>query len=60
MGFGELEAGGAWIVTHAGKSMFTPEGISIYSRKKVGLPEEVHEKVLDDLKQLEAENLRRF
>ena len=33
--------GGGWLVTYAGKTMFTPAGVSVYTRRKEGLPVEM-------------------
>ncbi|KAL1961858.1 hypothetical protein VTN77DRAFT_982 [Rasamsonia byssochlamydoides] len=48
----EEDSSYAWMVVYAEKSMFTPAGISVYSRWKRGLPEKVAGAIQDALMEL--------
>ena len=39
LGYGDLEDEHQWVVTYFSKTLFTPAGIDVYSRKKEGVPE---------------------
>ena len=39
LGYGDLENEHQWVVTYFSKTLFTPAGIDVYSRKKEGVPE---------------------
>jgi hypothetical protein len=39
LGYGDGEGGEQWVVTYFAKTLFTPAGIDIYSRRKEGLSE---------------------
>lgn len=46
---GEGEQGNQWVVTYFAKTLFTPAGIDIYSRRKEGMWREVVERIKEEL-----------
>ncbi|KAJ5585022.1 uncharacterized protein N7459_004822 [Penicillium hispanicum] len=52
LGFGHTDDGNQWIVTYFAKTLFTPAGIDVYSRKKEGLPPANIDEILHTLKEL--------
>ncbi|KAL8854948.1 MAG: hypothetical protein Q9221_000144 [Calogaya cf. arnoldii] len=46
---GEGEQGNQWVVTYFAKTLFTPAGVDVYSRRKEGVGREVVEKIKEDL-----------
>ena len=62
LGHGELEEGkgGQWLVTHFHKTIFTPEGIDVYSREKSGLSAEALEQITTALKGMEHEKFAKL
>ncbi|CAG8124787.1 unnamed protein product [Penicillium nalgiovense] len=57
LGFGHTDNGNQWIVTYFDKTLFTPAGVDIYSRKKEGLTRTTVEQILDALRGLGAEGI---
>jgi hypothetical protein len=57
LGYGDLPNGHQWAVTYFAKTLFTPEGIDIYSRKKEGLPEEAIEGIQTSLRCIPAKEV---
>jgi hypothetical protein len=57
LGYGgeDEENGERWVVTYFAKTLFTPAGIDIYSRKKEGLKEETLNSVKQALKKVDSE-----
>ncbi|KAI4253134.1 MAG: hypothetical protein LQ352_003870 [Teloschistes flavicans] len=43
LGWGDLADGNQWVVIYFAKTLFTPAGLDVFSRRKEGLPEEVME-----------------
>jgi hypothetical protein len=64
LGWGEEDGpageGGQWVVTYFAKTLFTPAGIDIYSRRKEGLRESTLEAVKEALGRVDAEVVRGF
>lgn len=58
LGFGHTDDGNQWAVTYFAKTLFTPAGIDIYSRKKEGLQEDVISKISDGLKAFEVKEIK--
>lgn len=65
LGWGEEEEeqdgvgeGQKWVVTYFAKTMFTPAGIDVYSRRKEGLRGSTLEKVKEALGRVDAEVVR--
>jgi hypothetical protein len=62
LGWGEEEGGegegGQWVVTYFAKTLFTPAGIDIYSRRKEGLKEGTLQAVKQALGKVDAEVVR--
>jgi hypothetical protein len=60
LGWGEEEEGeeGQWVVTYFAKTLFTPAGIDIYSRRKEGLKEGTLQAVKEALGKVDAEVVR--
>ena len=54
LGYG-MEEGG-WAVTYFAKTLFTPAGIDVYSKRKEGLSEGLLKKILDEMKKIEDAN----
>ena len=55
LGFGDVfddgsGGGSQWMVTYFAKTLFTPAGIDIYSRKKEGLPQSTVDQILNALR----------
>jgi hypothetical protein len=59
-GGGQEGGGEAWVVTFFAKTLFTPAGIDIYSRRKEGLSEGVLEAVKRALAESEAPEVRKL
>lgn len=57
LGFGHTDDGNQWVVTYFAKTLFTPAGIDIYSRKKGGLPEDIIGKISEGLKAFEVKEI---
>lgn len=60
LGHGDLEDGHQWAVTYFCKTMFTPAGIDVYSRKKEGLPEAFLPAVKEALAGIEHEPVQKL
>ena len=60
LGHGDCGAGRQWMVTHFHKTLFTPEGIDIYSREKRGLPAETLAEIRKALGGLEHQNFKKL
>lgn len=52
---GRGDDGEEWIVTYFAKTMFTPQGIDVYSRRKEGLSEGTLEGIIVGLRGVEGE-----
>ena len=52
------DEGNQWAVTYFAKTLFTPAGIDVYSRRKEGVTEEVLEGIKRALGEMEDEGLR--
>lgn len=57
-GRGEGGEGGGWAVTYFQKTLFTPAGIDIYSRRKEGLGAEMVQGITTALGENESEEIR--
>jgi len=53
LGYGGEEGGDQWVVTYFAKTLFTPAGIDVYSKRKEGLGKELLEEILGALKTVE-------
>jgi hypothetical protein len=60
LGYGDLEAGHQWAVTFFAKTLFTPAGIDIYSRRKEGLGERVLGEIIEALAKVEHESVKKL
>ncbi|KAJ5294769.1 hypothetical protein N7508_009590 [Penicillium antarcticum] len=49
LGFGRVDDGNEWVVTYFAKTLFTPAGIDVYSRRGEGLGDEVVDGILGAL-----------
>lgn len=66
LGYGDVGArgdegegeGNQWAVTYFAKTLFTPAGVDVYSRKKEGVGEEVVEGIKEALRGSEDGGLR--
>lgn len=58
LGYGGEEGEEQWVVTYFAKTLFTPAGIDVYSRRKEGLSAATLEGIKEALKALDAESLR--
>ena len=54
------EEGHRWLVTYFSKTLFTPAGIDVYSRRREGLPESAVEGIKKTLSDLEAPEVRKL
>ena len=57
LGFGHVDDGNQWIVTYFAKTLFTPAGIDIYSRKKEGLPQATIDQILTALREFGVDEI---
>lgn len=57
LGFGDADDGNQWVVTYFAKTLFTPAGIDIYSRRKDGLPPTTVDEILHALKGLGVQEI---
>ena len=60
LGYGDLEDEHQWAVTYFSKTLFTPAGIDVYSRKKQGLPEVFLPAVKEALAGIEHEPVQKL
>jgi hypothetical protein len=62
LGYGdeEGEGEGRWVVTYFAKTLFTPAGIDVYSRRKEGLGVRTVEAVKEALGRVESEVVRKL
>ena len=60
LGYGELDGGDRWAVSYFAKTMFTPAGIDVLSRKKEGVAADVLEAVKRALEELQDEGVRKL
>ncbi|MCJ1454422.1 hypothetical protein MMC28_004775 [Mycoblastus sanguinarius] len=60
LGYGDLEAGDQWAVTYFAKTLFTPAGVDVYSRKKEGLTESVLKSIKEALAGIENESVKKL
>lgn len=58
LGYGDGESGEQWVVTYFAKTLFTPAGIDIYSRRKEGLKEGTLAAVKEALKKVDVEAVK--
>ena len=58
LGYGDLDNGHQWAVTFFAKTMFTPAGIDVYSRKREGLSDKVLVEIKEALATSEDNNLK--
>ncbi|KAJ5106910.1 hypothetical protein N7456_003585 [Penicillium angulare] len=57
LGFGHTDDGNQWVVTYFAKTLFTPAGIDIYSRKKEGVHQDVVDEIVKGLKGFEVKEV---
>lgn len=57
LGFGNTDDGNQWMVTYFAKTLFTPAGIDIYSRKKEGLSQTTVSEILETLQGLGVKDI---
>lgn len=60
LGYGGEEGAEQWVVTYFAKTLFTPTGIDIYSRKKEGLSQGLLKEVTDALARVDAEVVKKL
>lgn len=60
LGYGESEGEHQFAVTYFSKTLFTPAGVDVYSRKKEGLPEAVLAAVKEALAGVEHEPVQKL
>lgn len=60
LGYGDLENEHQWAVTYFAKTLFTPAGIDVYSRKKEGLPAPVLTALKEALAGIEHEPVQKL
>ena len=60
LGYGDLEGEQQWAVTYFSKTLFTPAGIDVYSRKKEGLSEAVMAAVKEAIAGIEHEPVKKL
>jgi hypothetical protein len=62
LGYGDESGGhgGQWVVTYFAKTLFTPAGVDIYSRRKEGLRVETVENIRKALGVVEDEGVRKL
>ena len=60
LGWGDLDGGDQWAVTYFAKTMFTPAGIDVYSRRKEGVSAPVVEEVKEALAGIGDEGLKKL
>ena len=58
LGFGEEDGG--WAVTYFQKTLFTPAGIDIYARQKAGLSETLLEKIKQELRAVQDNDIKKL
>ena len=58
LGYGDLDDGHQWAVTFFAKTMFTPAGVDVYSRKKEGLSEEILARIKEALADSDDGNVK--
>lgn len=51
---GDEEESNAWVVTYFAKTLFTPAGVDVYSRRKEGVSQDVLEGIFRALKGLQV------
>lgn len=59
LGYGEGPDGVGWAVTYFQKTLFTPAGIDVYSRRRDGLTSEMLERIKLVLSENESEEIRK-
>ena len=60
LGYGELEGEHQFVVTYFSKTLFTPAGVDVYSRKKEGVPESVLSAIKQTLAGIEHEPIQKL
>lgn len=60
LGYGDLESDHQWAVTYFAKTLFTPAGIDVYSRKKEGLSTDVMERIKEALNAIEDDGMQKL
>ena len=60
LGYGDLGQGEQWALTYFAKTLFTPAGIDVYSRTKVGLSETVIAGIKEALAGIEDVEVKRL
>lgn len=58
LGYGDEDGG--WAVTYFQKTLFTPAGLDVYARRKGGLSEELLEQIRDEIRNVQAKEVRRL
>ncbi|KAJ5629533.1 hypothetical protein N7528_003190 [Penicillium herquei] len=57
LGFGHTDDGNQWVVTYFAKTLFTPAGLDIYSRKKEGLSDTIIGDITQALKGFDVKEI---
>lgn len=61
LGYGDLvDEDSSWMVTYFQKTLFTPAGIDVYSRKKEGVSEKALADIMQALQSLDHEEIRKL
>lgn len=60
LGYGDGEDGEQWVVTYFEKTLFTPAGLDVYSRRKEGLSGAILEGIKGALKGNESDVVRKL
>lgn len=60
LGYGGQEGGEQWVVTYFAKTLFTPAGVDIYSRRKEGLGAGLLKEIQDALASVDAEDVKKL
>ncbi len=60
LGYGDLEGEQQWVVTYFSKTLFTPAGVDVYTRKKEGLSEAAMAAVMEALAGIEHEPVQKL
>ena len=60
LGYGDLDGNHQWAVTYFAKTLFTPAGIDVYSRKKEGLSRDMIQQIMEAVAGIEDDGIKRL
>ena len=58
LGYGDTDGGNQWALTYFAKTLFTPAGIDVYSRREEGLGQDLFQQIKQKLAETENDEVK--